>query len=145
MSLYKISNDELIDFARKIYEEACGGYLDLKNTTCDRLVREFIDGRQVFEGILDPVMAETYRGYQGHPGPDGYAGPENDANTWTYTTNVTNVPESSGSINIYTSSSHSISLRDEPSVSPRVEDIVRPDENESNLRTNYEGNESERF
>lgn len=125
MSLYKISNDELIDFARKIYEEACGGYLDLKDVTCNRLVREFVDGRQIFEKELDSESTTA-----GH--------------NWTYTTNnATNFSEDSENVTVYASSDHSISLRDEPSVSPRVEDIVRSDENA--FRVNYEGNESERF
>lgn len=143
MSLYKISNDELIDFARKIYEEACGGYLDLKDSVCSKLVRDFIDGRQIFEGITDTQIAEAYQGYQGyqgHPGPEGYAGPENDAVTWTYNTSTDSV--------MMQNSGHTISLRDEPNVLPRVEDAVRPDQNEINLLRDYrdyEGNESERF
>lgn len=132
MSQYKIANEELVDFARKIYEEACCGYLDLKDSVCDRMVREFIDGRQIFQS---PITDPGYLGYQGHPGPDGYAGPENNPSTWTYTTS-TGIQE----IQIRSSDNATI-LRDEPSVSPREENQVR----ENNPFTNYEGNESERF
>jgi len=130
VSQYKITNEELIDFARRIYEEACCGYLDLKDSVCDRMVRDFIDGRQIISGMqpLDPVMIENYPHQH-------YAGPENNPASWTYT------DPAYAHIQVV-STGNTISLRDEPSVSPRSQDIVRI---EDNLRTNYEGNESERF
>lgn len=128
MSQYKITNEELVDFARRIYEEACCGYLDLKDSVCDRMVRDFIDGRQIISGMqpMDPVMVENYSNH--------YGGPENNPASWTYT-------DPSYSHIQVVSTGNTISLRDEPSVSPRVQEMVRPD----NFRTNYEGNESERF
>lgn len=166
MSQYKITNEELTDFARKIYEEACCGYLDLKDSVCDRMVRNFIDGRQIvgdaeslYQGYEEARQSHaantantanvTIGGYQGHPGPDNYAGPENNPGTWIYSNqNSAETPHpydgqfGMSHIHIYTSSSgNSISLRDEASVSPREENLVR----ENNFLTNYEGNESERF
>lgn len=43
---YKLEQNELLMFAQKVYEEACCGYIDLKESVCDALVREFLDGKQ---------------------------------------------------------------------------------------------------
>jgi len=57
MTGYKFSQDELLAFAKKIYEEACYGYMDLKESVCDALVREFLDGREIVSSIDTNVMA----------------------------------------------------------------------------------------
>lgn len=50
---YKISRDELLTFAKKIYEDACYSYLDLMDATCTRMVNDFLDGRKIeYSGIL---------------------------------------------------------------------------------------------
>lgn len=45
MTAFKITQEELTNFARKIYEEACCGYLDLKENVIERIVADFLDGR----------------------------------------------------------------------------------------------------
>ena len=112
---YKITNEELAVFARKIYEEACYGYLDLKDSVCERLVKDFIAERQIVDG--------TEINSQGYSGNFVYSGPENNSDTWIYPQTYNN--SSIANINIYASDLTSISLRDEPSVSPRVENQVR--------------------
>lgn len=47
MSLYKITDSELADLIRGIYEEACYGYMDLKESVCDRMLGDFLRGREV--------------------------------------------------------------------------------------------------
>jgi len=100
---YQVTNEELIDFARKIYEEACSGYLDLKDSACDQMVRDFIN-------LPHRKIAKS-------------------ENNWHVVSTDTN-------LNWHVDESNTISLRDDTSVLPRVQDTVR---------INYEGNESERF
>lgn len=42
MSEHKVSDSELIEFAHRVYEEACCGYLDLKESICNKLVQELL-------------------------------------------------------------------------------------------------------
>ena len=45
MQQYKLTKAELESLTRKIYEEACCGYLDLKDSVCERMVTEFLDDK----------------------------------------------------------------------------------------------------
>lgn len=77
MTHYKISKEELEAFAKKVYEEACYGYLDLKESVCGGMVREFLDGRKILPPIDTSIMsgppsshpAAMAAGYMGHGGP----------------------------------------------------------------------------
>lgn len=54
MQSFKITKEELETFARKLYSEACCGYLDLCEAVTDKMVTDFLDGRTpVFSGLLD--------------------------------------------------------------------------------------------
>lgn len=68
MTHYKISKEELEAFAKKVYEEACYGYLDLKDSVCDGMIRDFLDGRK----ILPPIDTNIMSGPS--PGPTGPVG-----------------------------------------------------------------------
>lgn len=37
----EISKEELLDFAKQIYEESCNGYMDLKDSCCLKVVEDF--------------------------------------------------------------------------------------------------------
>lgn len=55
MKYYKISENELDEFAKKIYETGSFGYLDLKDSTCESLLAEFLQGKQempVYENVV---------------------------------------------------------------------------------------------
>jgi len=79
MTYYKISKEELEAFAKKVYEEACYGYLDLKDSVCDGMLRDFLDGRK----ILPPIDTNIMPGpppmpsegvFVGRPDPTGPVG-----------------------------------------------------------------------
>jgi hypothetical protein len=53
MTHYKLTKDELEAFARKVYEEACYGYLDLKESACEAMVEDFIDGKNALSDIVN--------------------------------------------------------------------------------------------
>jgi hypothetical protein len=61
-----------MDLLKKVYEEACYGYLDLKESVCDRNVGEFLDGREIVqpttmlaEGIRTGATDSRYSGFGG--------------------------------------------------------------------------------
>lgn len=132
MSQYKLSQDELAVFIRKIYEEACYGYMDLKDSVCDRMLRDFLDGREIVPAIDTRIMAM----------PEGYSLPGRHSVT------IGNTTYNGDGIVITSSSGNYARLSDVDQVR---EDVVLRDDNlplrdENYVRTefNYEGNESER-
>lgn len=82
MSQYKITKEELSNLAHDIYEEACGGYLDLKEAICDKIVMEFIKKITPVNPPVPYVESEEYRR------ANEYAGPENNPSSWTYPSDV---------------------------------------------------------
>lgn len=58
MKHYKISTDELMAFAQKIYDEGCHGYLDLKESFCESAMQEFVKEKKE----LPPELA-AHHGY----------------------------------------------------------------------------------
>lgn len=144
MTHYKFSQDELLAFAKKIYEEGCYGYMDLKESVCDVLVREFIDGRQIVSPIDTNIVAvpQSVGGYMGHG--NAYTG---SVVSFTATGSTAMIPGtlSVGSINVndIPVPSSVATGRDGPTWevnAPQVrpEEYVRPEQN-------FHGNESERF
>ena len=53
MNHYKLTQEDLEDFAKKVYEEACCGYLDLKDSVCVGLVSTFLEGKTIFDTNLN--------------------------------------------------------------------------------------------
>lgn len=140
---FKIAREELLNFAKKLYQEACYGYLDLCDPVTERMVTDFLDGRVPMEGgILSGFPASTTM-------PAGF----------TYTTEPLNVTISAGGppdpasamggppmrepppgpppgmqeaamrvldggIRMTASSGHTISFEDHPAVSPPVADMA---------------------
>lgn len=78
---FKITREELVNFARKLYQEACYGYLDLCEPATDRMVADFLDGRvpvetgilsnlnSVMSGFGATVSAPAYSNAYGNPPP----------------------------------------------------------------------------
>jgi hypothetical protein len=50
---YKLTQEDLEDFAKKVYEEACYGYLDLKDSVCVGLVSTFLEGKTIADTHLN--------------------------------------------------------------------------------------------
>lgn len=46
-NLYEISKDSLVELSKKIYEEACGGYMDLRDSACERIIEDFLADKDV--------------------------------------------------------------------------------------------------
>ena len=46
MQSFKITKEELLKFAERLYSEGCFGYFDLCEATADRMVTDFLDGRE---------------------------------------------------------------------------------------------------
>jgi hypothetical protein len=165
VSQYKISAEEIASFARRIYEEACYGYLDLKDSVCDRLVREFLCDRQVMS--IDPAAANVAAGvWTGGPwvgGSTTVSGTSLGVGDSTFSIQPGSVQRAQGGIQITASSGHRIEMVDslepgdvapsfaeqptlfatEDGIEIRNADGVRigefvPDQN-------YEGNSSERL
>jgi len=137
MTHYKISQDDLLAFAKKIYDEGCYGYMDLKESVCDLLVREFIDGRQIVSPIDTNIMAMTENNVVGHMGHGNvYAG---SVVSFTAAASDTAMIPSNLSITVSNDApvpSGPIWEVNTPQV--RTEEYVRPEQN-------FYGNESERF
>lgn len=86
MTYYKISQEELEAFSKKVYEEACYGYLDLKDSVCGGMVRDFLDGRKILPPIDTNIMAgpppmPASSEYMGHGGYTGHGSPPSYLNT----------------------------------------------------------------
>lgn len=47
MNKYELTSKEIEDFAKQIYEVACAGYLDLKESTCAGMVNKFLLEKKV--------------------------------------------------------------------------------------------------
>jgi len=43
--LYEVDRESLVEFSKKIYEEACLGYMDLKDSVCEKFVEEFLKNK----------------------------------------------------------------------------------------------------
>jgi len=44
---YEIDRESLVELSKKIYEEACLGYMDLKESVCENLVEEFLKDKNL--------------------------------------------------------------------------------------------------
>jgi hypothetical protein len=135
MTHYKISQDDLLAFAKKIYDEGCYGYMDLKESVCEALIREFIDGREIVLPIDTNIMAvpeNVVIGYMPH-------GDSVVSFTTNTASNTAMIPSnlSVGAISVIDVPSSGLTWEpDAPQV--RLEEYVRPEQN-------FQGNESERF
>lgn len=145
MTSYNFSQDELLAFARKIYEEGCYGYMDLKESVCDSLIREFIDGRQIVSQTDTNIMAATSISGQIEPvrvpiGSWDQTLAEIVA-TRTMTINGYNIGVDVGHTSRLPDQPLILSERDGPTwgvPQVRPEEYVR-------VEQNFQGNESERF
>ena len=50
---YKISKDSLIELSKRIYEEACGGYMDLRDSACEKFIEDFLADKEDVKKLDD--------------------------------------------------------------------------------------------
>lgn len=55
---YEISKESLLELSKKIYEEACMGYMDLCDSACEKLVEEFLDDKKTKKEDSTPLSGE---------------------------------------------------------------------------------------
>lgn len=92
MKYYKFTQDQLEHFAKKVYEEGCYGYMDLKESVCNTLVVEFISTQQLVLPINTNIIEqECISRYftTGSSSPSGVI--YNEGVTSTSTGNVTDI------------------------------------------------------
>lgn len=61
--LYEIDRESLIELSKKIYEEACLGYMDLKESVWENLIEEFLkdkNSKKIEEATNVNTVAWTY-------------------------------------------------------------------------------------
>lgn len=46
---YKISEEQLAALVKNVYEEACCGYMDLKDSVCAKTIKEFLSDKKTVE------------------------------------------------------------------------------------------------
>lgn len=115
---YKITKKELEDFAKKIYEEAYCGYLDLKDSFCEEFVSKFL--------LEKPIICK---------------GVSIDNTNLTTTTNIISWMPDETTTSVVQEVMSSFARDD--GINMRIEST--PSEVNPYIRINYEGNESERF
>lgn len=152
---YEINKESLLGLSRKIYEEGCGGYMDLRDSACEKLVEEFLHDKKTKKEDGTPLS-------EGLP-PSGVSWAQSLAGSWN---GGIGVPTTVGSDYVVgidpaleTAGLGTITFTSSPSI-PQVENFVPPENNlggiEITLRNqdedmlrretmNYFGNESERM
>ena len=50
---YKISKDSLIELSKIIYEQACGGYMDLRDSACEKFIEDFLADKENVKKLDD--------------------------------------------------------------------------------------------
>lgn len=128
MNSYKIDHDELLAFAKKIYDEACCGYMDLKESICDSLINEFVCKLTKESEIVSSEQVLNQ---------DSITIVNTVGNT-SFTSEI--IPDYS-TIIANDEFSHNISLgltQEVDTSQVRIEEYIRPEQN-------FYGNESERF
>lgn len=65
---YSVSKEELLSLASRIYEEGCYGYLDLKNSACDRIISDFIGGKKEIKDVVTNITSHREPFYSANYG-----------------------------------------------------------------------------
>jgi hypothetical protein len=124
--LYEIDRESLVELSKKIYEEACLGYMDLKESVCENLVEEFLKDKSVKKTEEATNLSWTVN----TPGNwDGGIG----------------IPAHFGSGTTLTIGGVDPALETAGIVITSVGDVVLRNPDQDMLRGNYHGNESERM
>jgi hypothetical protein len=56
---FELNRDELMDLALQIYEEASHGYIDLKDSACDRILTNFLINKKSIQTNTNLFVSST--------------------------------------------------------------------------------------
>lgn len=128
--MYELDRESLVELSKKVYEEACLGYMDLKDSICEKLVEEFLSGKNKKEEL--PTNLNSMNWTVSAPGNwDGGIGiPNQFGSGSTIVVGPDPMLEAAGL-------SVGITISDP--------DVVLRNPDQDMLRGNYHGNESERM
>jgi hypothetical protein len=56
---FELNRDELMDLALQIYEEASHGYIDLKDSACDRILTNFLINKKSIRTNTNLFVSST--------------------------------------------------------------------------------------
>lgn len=130
--MYELDRESLVELSKRVYEEACLGYMDLKESTCEKLVEEFLEGKKKQEPTkLNSTMDWTISAPGNWDGGIGVPNQFGSGSTIVVGPDpMLEVAGLSGGITITNGDTMDVVLRN-------------PDQDM--LRGNYHGNESERI
>jgi hypothetical protein len=57
--LYEVNEEKLLELVQKVYEEAITGYYDLKDSVCERLVRNFLEDTKRIPSITNMSLSQN--------------------------------------------------------------------------------------
>lgn len=146
-----------MELSKRIYEEACGGYLDLRDSACEKFVEDFLadkdDAKKIDDTNLDSL---SYSAHLTSGAMDirqaGQAGLIPSSGTWSfastgnwdggvgvpYVVGVDPALETAGLITITNNTSI-------PQMTSDANIVLRNQDQEMLRASNYYGNESERM
>lgn len=44
---YSVTEKEVLEFAKRLYAEGFGGFMDLCDSSCEKMVQEFLEGKKI--------------------------------------------------------------------------------------------------
>jgi hypothetical protein len=151
--LYKINKDSLLELSKRIYEEACGGYMDLRDSVCEKFIEDFLADKDNVKKLEDTNLDSlSYSGAMDLR-QAAQAGLVSSAGTWSfasagnwdgdvgvppYVVGVDPALETAGLVTI----TNNVSI---PQATYNVDIVLRNPDQEMLRASNYYGNESERM
>jgi len=127
--MYETDRESLYELSKKIYEEACLGYMDLKESICERLVEEFLQDKLIRKNDSNTNLNSMAWTVAAPGNWDGGIGVPSET---TITVGSDPILETAGIV---------ISAGEYPLNS----DVAIRNPDQDMLRANYYGNESERM
>lgn len=159
-NFYQISKDSLVELSKRIYEEACGGYMDLRDSVCEKFIEDFLADKDDVKKIDDTNLNEANLIYANHitSGASLTSGvmawqtmgqtetwPSTSTGNWdsgigvpSHIVGVDPVLETAGLVTITNNTSI-------PQATYNVDIVLRNPDQEMLRANNYYGNESERM
>jgi hypothetical protein len=57
--LYEVNEEKLLELVQKVYDEAITGYSDLKDSVCQRLVKNFLEDMKRIPSITNMSLSQN--------------------------------------------------------------------------------------
>lgn len=156
-NFYQISKDSLIELSKRIYEEACGGYMDLRDSACEKFIEDFLADKDDVKKLNDTNLNEANLIYANHITSGATSGamewqtgqtvtwPSTSTGNWdsgigvpAYIVGADPALETAGMVTITNNTSI-------PQATYNVDIVLRNPDQEMLRANNYYGNESERM